>query len=227
MTMQVDVIWTIVGFVLTLMVFSYIFGDNFLFRLATYLFIGVSAGFVVLTLMTQVFIPKLFNPLMTGTLDQRIIALVPLILGLLLLTKLTPRLARAGNISMAYLIGVGAAVMIGGLVMGSLLPQVIATVNLFDLKSGAATSGLVLQLVDAIFILVGTITTLMFFYFGARVRPNLPPQRSRLVEVLAQIGQVFIGITLGALFAGVYSAALAALIERVSSIWNFIKPLLG
>jgi hypothetical protein len=227
MTMQVDVIWTIVGFVLTLMVFSYIFGDNFLFRLATYLFIGVSAGFVVLTLMTQVFIPKLFNPLMTGTLDQRIIALVPLILGLLLLTKLTPKLARAGNISMAYLIGVGAAVMIGGLVMGSLLPQVIATVNLFDLKSGAATSGLVLQLVDAIFILVGTITTLMFFYFGARVRPNLPPQRSRLVEVLAQIGQVFIGITLGALFAGVYSAALAALIERVSSIWNFIKPLLG
>jgi hypothetical protein len=67
----------------------------------------------------------------------------------------------------------------------------------------------------------------MFFYFGAKVRPNLPPQRSRLVEVLAQIGQIFIGITLGALFAGVYSAALAALIERVSTIWTFIKPLLG
>jgi hypothetical protein len=227
MTMQVDVIWTIVGFVLTLMVFSYIFGDNFLFRLATYLFIGVSAGFVVLTLVTQVFIPKLFNPLMTGTLDQRIIALVPLILGGLLLTKLSPRLARMGNISMAYLIGVSAAVMIGGLVMGSLLPQVIATVNLFDLKSAAIKSDPVLQLVDAVFILVGTISTLMYFYFGARVRPNLPPQRSRLVAILAQIGQVFIGITLGALFAGVYSAALAALIERVSSIWNFIKPLLG
>jgi hypothetical protein len=227
MTMQVDVIWTIVGFVLTLMVFSYIFGDNFLFRLATYLFIGVSAGFVVLTLVTQVFIPKLFNPLMTGTLDQRIIALVPLILGGLLLTKLSPRLARMGNISMAYLIGVSAAVMIGGLVMGSLLPQVIATVNLFDLKSAAIKSDPVLQLVDAVFILVGTISTLMYFYFGARVRPNLPPQRSRLVAIFAQIGQVFIGITLGALFAGVYSAALAALIERVSSIWNFIKPLLG
>lgn len=225
--MQVDMIWTIVGFILTLMVFSYIFGDNFLFRLATYLFIGVSAGFVALTLVTQVFIPKLFHPLMTGMLDQRIIALVPLVLGLLLLTKLIPRLARVGNISMAYLIGVSAAVMIGGLVMGSLLPQVIATVNLFDLKSGAANTNPVLQLLDATFILVGTITTLMFFYFGARVRPNLPPQRSRLVEVLAQIGQVFIGITLGALFSGVYSAALAALIERVYSIWNFIKPLLG
>jgi Na+/proline symporter len=125
------------------------------------------------------------------------------------------------------LIGVSAAVMIGGLVMGSLLPQVIATVNLFDLKSAAIKSDPVLQLVDAVFILVGTISTLMYFYFGARVRPNLPPQRSRLVAIFAQIGQVFIGITLGALFAGVYSAALAALIERVSSIWNFIKPLLG
>jgi hypothetical protein len=226
MTMQVDAVWAIVGFVLTLMVFSYIFGDNFLFRLATYLFIGVSAGFVVLTLVTQVFIPKLLNPLMTGTLDQRILALVPLVLGLLLLTKLSPRVARLGNISMAYLLGVSAAVMVSGLVMGSLLPQVIATVNLFDLDA-VVNSDQVLQIVDAVFILVGTITTLMFFYFGAKVRPNLPPQRSRLVEILAHIGQVFIGITLGALFAGVYSAALAALIERVSSIWNFIKPLLG
>ena len=225
--MQVDMIWTIVGFILTLMVFSYIFGDNFLFRLATYLFIGVSAGFVALTLVTQVFIPKLLNPLMTGTLDQRIITLVPLILSLLLLTKLTPRLARAGNISMAFLIGVSAAVMVGGLVMGSLLPQVLATVNLFDLKSRTANPDHVLQLVDAAFILVGTVTTLMFFYFGAKVRPNLPPQRGRLVDLLAHIGQIFIGITLGALFAGVYSAALAALIERVSTIWNFIKPLLG
>jgi hypothetical protein len=41
----VDLIWTIVGFILTLMVFSYLFGDNPLFRLVTYLFVGVSAGF--------------------------------------------------------------------------------------------------------------------------------------------------------------------------------------
>ncbi len=228
----VDPIWTAVGFLLTLMVLSYIFGDNFLFRLATYLFVGASAGYVALILVVQVLGPKLFAPLLNGSMEERIIALVPLVLGILLLLKVFPRLARLGNISMAYLVGVSAAVMVGGVVIGSLLPQVVATVNLFDLSVGRNNgTDPALQLVDAVFILVGTITTLMFFYFGAKARPNQPPQRSKWVETMAKIGQVFIGITLGALFAGVYSAALVALIQRVDTLWNFIfetiKPFLG
>jgi hypothetical protein len=138
--MPVDLIWTIVGFLLTLMILSYIFGDNVLFRLATYLFVGVAAGYVALTVAVQVLGPKLFVPLITGTFEQKMLTLVPLILGLLLLLKMFPRLARLGNISMAYLIGVSAAVMVGGVVVGSLIPQVVATVNLFDLRAGAAAS---------------------------------------------------------------------------------------
>jgi hypothetical protein len=226
--MPVDLIWTIVGFLLTLMILSYIFGDNVLFRLATYLFVGVAAGYVALTVAVQVLGPKLFVPLITGTFEQKMLTLVPLILGLLLLLKMFPRLARLGNISMAYLIGVSAAVMVGGVVVGSLIPQVVATVNLFDLRAGAAAGvNPAIQLIDGVFILVGVISTLMYFYFGAKPRPNAPPERSRMVEVLARIGQVFIGITLGALFAGVYSAALTAFIERITSLWNLIKPFLG
>jgi hypothetical protein len=210
------------------MIFSYIFGDNFLFRLATYLFVGVAAGYVVLILAVQVLWPKLFLPLLSGSLQERLLTLVPLILGLLLLAKMSPRLARLGNVSMAYLIGVSAAVMVGGVVVGSLIPQVVATVNLFDMKAGAANGVQpAIQLIDGVFILVGVICTLMFFYFGAKPRPNAPSERSHLVSTLARAGQLFIGITLGALFAGVYSAALTALIERVTSLWNFIKPFLG
>ena len=33
-----DLIWTLAGFLFTLMVFSYVLGDNFLFRLAMYIF---------------------------------------------------------------------------------------------------------------------------------------------------------------------------------------------
>ena len=36
---------------------------------------------------------------------------------------------------MAYLVGVGAAVAIGGAVLGTLLPQISATFDNFDLKS--------------------------------------------------------------------------------------------
>jgi hypothetical protein len=226
---QLDFLWGFVSFVLTVMVLSYIGGDNPLFRLATYLFVGVAAGYVALVTVTQVIYPRLLVPLLFGdSLPERLLALIPLGLGILLLAKLSPRLARFGNVSMAYLVGVGAAVIIGGVVLGSLIPQFTATIAPFSLKADpAAKVSLPLQLIDGIFILVGTVTSLIFFTFGAKVRPNTQPVRPPLVETLAKAGQVFIGITLGAIFAGVYSAALAALIERVSSLWNFIGPLIG
>ncbi|HEX7395745.1 MAG TPA: hypothetical protein VF313_12535, partial [Anaerolineaceae bacterium] len=116
---QADLIWGLVGFFVTLMVFSYILGDNPFFRLVTYLFIGVAAGYVFLTLLEQVMWPKLVLPLFNGSL----ISVIPLILGLFLLTKLFPRFNRLGDIPMAYLVGAGASITMGGLMVGSLIPQ--------------------------------------------------------------------------------------------------------
>jgi hypothetical protein len=44
---------------------------------------------------------------------------------------------------------------------------------------------------------------------------------------MAKIGQVFIAITLGALFAGVYATAITALIERLDFIMQFLQSLSG
>jgi hypothetical protein len=223
--MTTEVIWAIIGFLLTVMVISYLAGDNPFFRLATYLFIGVTAGFITLSVLTQVLWPRLVLPLMSGNIQEIGLTLVPLVLSLLMLLKISPRLARLGNIPLAYLVGIGAAVTISGAIFGTLFPQVIGTINLFDLQAGVsqnrAPEG---QFLIGLFILAGTVTTLMYFYFGARSAvPNQPPRRSGFIETLAQGGQVFIGITLGALFAGVYSAALSALIERAASILNLIS----
>lgn len=45
---SVDLIWTLIGFFLTLLVFSYIFGDNPVFRLVSYIFVGIIAGYGVI-----------------------------------------------------------------------------------------------------------------------------------------------------------------------------------
>ena len=37
-----------VGFILTLMVYSYLIRDNFLYRIAVYVFVGIAAGFVTI-----------------------------------------------------------------------------------------------------------------------------------------------------------------------------------
>jgi len=209
--MESQDIITLVSFVLTLMVFSYIFGDNFLFRLASYLFVGVSGGYVGALVIDQVIFPRLIYPLLEGTLAEKVLAGIPLIFGTLLLTKLSPRLARLGNIPMAYLVGIGAAITVGGAVFGTLLGQIRGAAEPFNLTDPANSFG---GMLEGLVILVGAVGTLMYFQFGANTRPDQPPRRAPVVEGLALIGQVFIGITLGALFAGVYAAAITALVER-------------
>lgn len=210
-----EILWTAVSFLLTLLILSFILGDNPLFRIAAYLFVGLSAGYAVVLLIYHVFWPQLVMPILEGNW----LTAVPLGLGLLLIFRLIPSLSRVGNFSMAYLVGAAAAVAIGGAVLGTLLGQARGAINAFSpqaLSTAGSVSGL--KLADALIMLVGTLTTLAYFQFSARTRPNQAAQRSPVVEAAARVGQVFISITLGALFAGVLSAALMALIERLSFI---------
>ncbi len=45
--------------------------------------------------------------------------------------------------------------------------------------------------------------------------------------MIAWVGRIFIAITFGVLFAGVYMSALTAMIERLSTIINFVRGLIG
>ncbi len=220
-----DLIGTLVGFALTLMVFSYAIGDNALFRITIHVFIGVAAGYAAVVAWYSVVQPLLIVPLVSGTQSERLYALFPLLLSALLLFKASPRLSRIGNPALAYMVGVGVAAIIGGAVIGTIFPQALASMDLLDLDAAGSDRPLPLQFLQGLFILVGTLTTLAYFHFGARQKPDGQPRRPEWIEFLAKIGQIFIAITLGVVFAGVVTASLAALIERIFFIVNFVLPL--
>ena len=222
-TLPHDLITGIFSFLLTLMILSYLIGDNPAFRVAVYIFVGVSAGYVGAVAWWQVLYPKVFVPLLSGSFLERLLALVPLVLGVLLLMKLSPRTAWLGTPSVAFLVGVGAAVAVGGAVMGTLIPQTQASFTVFNPAN--AEESLLARLFFGAIMLVGTITTLVYFHFGAKATAG-GPQRNKLVVWLGWIGQVFIAITLGVLFAGVFAAAMTALIERLNFIWYFLSSVL-
>jgi len=202
---------TIIGFVLTLMVFSYIIGDNFLFRLATHIFVGVAAGYAAVLVIYNIIFPMLAQP---G--DELVRLGPPLILGVWLLTKTSPRLSRLGNPVLAYLVGVGAAAAISGALLGTIFPLVdqstreLSGTNVLDV------------IVNGSIILVGTLTTLVYFHYGASPTPSGVTKRKTPIEIGAWIGQFFIAITLGAIFAGVYLAVLTVFIGRIRFVWDFI-----
>ena len=126
-----DTAGTVIAIILTLFVFSYLLGDNVLYRLAEHLFVGTAVGYAAVVAFHSVIAPKLISPL-TGALTDgdwnRVLLLaISLAFGLFLLTKPSKRLSWLGNFSVALLLGVGAALAIGGALLGTLIPQVDAT----------------------------------------------------------------------------------------------------
>src|SRR5512141_2709771 len=117
-------IWA--GAILTLLVFSYLLGDTPLFRLAQAIFVGVAIGYGLNVAVQLILIPQLVDKLVTP--NPSWIYFVPLTLGVLLLLKVRTAWSSFGNISVAYLFGVGAALAIGGALTGALVPAVQATI---------------------------------------------------------------------------------------------------
>jgi hypothetical protein len=221
-TISWDLVTGLISFLLTLMVLSYLIGDNPAFRVAIYLFIGVSAGYAAAIAWNQVLKPRLFIPLLQGGWTN-LLLLVPFILGLLMFTKLSPRIARLGSLPLAIIVGVGAAVIVGGAVLGTLFPQTMAVVNQFDLPPLREGFPRWLgKLGEAALMLLGTVSTLVYFHFSAKATPG-GPRRGKVIDVIAWVGQVFVAITFGVLFAGAFAAAMTALIERMSSLINFVS----
>ena len=84
--MELDVIQVWVAFVLTLMGFSFVLGDNPLYRLAEHLFVGTAAGYAVVVAYHSILRPRLFLPLADDYVANWHL-FIPLLLGLLLLGK--------------------------------------------------------------------------------------------------------------------------------------------
>jgi hypothetical protein len=222
---DIDLALSFLGFVLTLMIFSYIAGDNVFFRLALYLLVGVSAGYTAAVLILKVIIPYLITPLAQVGSPQFFLALFPLAGCILITFMYFPHTANAGRLPLAILVGILAGVSIIGIARGTLAPQLINLINYFSphlLQTGSTIHWM--RIIQAFTMLLGVIAVL--FYFHHRVsETSTPPTRSSLVEGLGSVGQIFIGITFGAIFVGVYATALLALIGRLLWIKEFLQAL--
>ncbi len=182
----------------------------------------MTAGYTAVLLLDQVLLPRLLVPLLQGSMYDRFLVLFPLLLSLLILGKLSRRSSNIGNISMAFIVGAGAAVAIGGALVGTIFTQIKAAAAPLNINQVAAAGGTLGTVLEGAFVLIGTIATLTYFHFGARIKPGQTAGRAIWIDRTAKVGEIFIGITLGALLAGVFSSSLVALVERVSTLVHVI-----
>ncbi len=205
----------LLGLMFTLLILSYVVGDNPGFRLAVHAFIGISAGYVTAIVLLQVIANKIIVPLFLGQMPEQILAGIALVLGLFLLAKIFSRTEWIARPIVAFLVGTGAAAAVAGAMLGTMYPQTIASIDVFGQG-----------LLQGAIILFGTIATLAYFQFTLLGKSSPGGKRGLVMSIIAFLGQIFIAITLGALFAGAFSAALTALIDRIHSIVLFIDQFL-
>jgi len=172
-----DPIGAIIGFLLTLMVLSFIIGDNILFRLAISIFIGAASGYAAVLILYNVVWYQVLVPVLQifsiGKMDHAAtyaIRIIPaVILGIWMITKVSPRTARWGTPVLAFLTGIGAATVIAGAVRGTIFPQIGASVNALNLQTAPpAINSLVGWFINGLVVLLGTATTLIYFRFGVK-----------------------------------------------------------
>jgi hypothetical protein len=224
-----DLMWSVVGFLLTVMILSYLIGDNVFFRFAAHLFVGITAGYLVLVIVNQVLWPYLLQPLVSWTWIEKIWLIVPIVLILLLVLGQIPRFAGIGSIPLAYLAGLSAAIAIGGALFGTLIPQSRTIIEAFNPANWYEEPQLAsFRIIEAVIMLLGTLGTLAYFHFGRKRNSENEVEKSErplIFEAWSKVGQVFIGIALGAVFAGLFSSALMALIDRIIAISETISLL--
>jgi hypothetical protein len=221
----IDFLTGLLSFLFTLLILSYVVSDNPAFRVALHAFVGVSSGYILYVVWSQVIVNKLVLPLVIGSWFDRLFLAIPLFLAVLLLGKLWSGTEWLGRPVVAFLVGIGTAAAIGGAVMGTIFPQVAAAADPFDINSSATTGGLTANLMIGAFALIGTIVTLAYFQFTIRGGEGSTGKRGWFANFFALPGKAFISAALGAIFAGVLAAALAACVDRVQSILDFIMSI--
>ena len=218
---------TLVSFILTLMVFTYLLGDlpliGNLYRIAVYIFVGMTAAFTLIVSYEGVILPYLQDIqdqstswTMLGNHADIYVFCTALLFGLLLLLKPVKPLTWLTNSIFAVIIVVGASVGVVGALTGTLFPLLHATVALPENLTADFSA-----LVDTLLIFVGTMTGLYYFHYQARERADGGVELSRVGRGFRHIGKVCLVTALGAIYASTLLSSLTVLTERIGFLFQF------
>lgn len=228
----------VAGFVLSLMIFSFVLRDNWLVRLAQYLLIGLSLGYAAVIAWHGVLWPRLFRPLLAEPqLQVSSLALpdstalwlywLPLLLGVILwvagVDTLRNGAGRFGRLRkgirllailpLGLIVGVGVGVTVAGAIQGTLWPQFLRAAAL-GLPLEEPLGGLLLGMLT-IMITTGALVHLYWGVDDADGGAETGPHRT-VIAAWSWIGQRSLWLAAGFIFAQLFTSRVTLLIARLN-----------
>jgi hypothetical protein len=197
-------VWIAAG--LTLFIFSFMYRDNPLYKFAEHLFVGVSAGYIVVQQFWSVLYPNLYVKVLEGQPAY----LIPALLCILLFTRFSAGASWLSRYALAVVIGVYAGAKTTGAAQAEVVAQVQATmVPLWvDGQPGLSLNHIVL--------VVGVVATLVFFFFSK--------EHKGFVGSTAKLGIWYLMVSFGAAYGFTVMSRVSLLIGRFQFL---LDPWLG
>ncbi len=209
------------GFLLSLSVFSLILGDNWLFRLSASVFAGVLSAYVCILIVKKVFLPRILDPLLDPAAgwESKAVLLAVLAGAFFLFIKIFLKAPAGGNLTLSILLCIMAAVTIAGIADGTILGLYRSLIENF--QASANSSGGTLHWFETGIILIGTITSLIHMqHYQIKKQDQPETGKKGFSGLLSAIGEIFIGVALGSIFAGSFIASAVILVEQLSRLLN-------
>ena len=212
MTFNAEIIGIWFSVLLTLSIFSYLYGDNPFYKAAEHIFVGVSAGYVFTITFWDTIWPNLFGRLfptyVQAGFDFDLSYIFPLILGVFMLFRLSKKYDWLSRISIAYIVGMMAGLKFYVFLNSNLLTQIKSSTVDF--------SGTYFSILNEFLILIGVISGLMYFYFSK--------EHTGIIGKVSRIGVYFLMIKFGASFGFAVMGRISLLIGRFEELIEFSKP---
>lgn len=214
----------------TLAIFSFLWADNVLYKLAEATVVGVSAAYWMVIGFWDTLVPKLFAALVPAVVQAHVqpsLKLVDdvqwwsmalaLVLGGMMLWRLAPRGGWIGAWPLAFIVGVTAGLKIVSHVESDLMAQGLATmesvVAVVPGADGATDMGAsVWGTLANLLVVVGVLSALTYFLFSV--------EHKGLVGGTARVGVWYLMITFGAAFGFTVMGRIALLAARFEFLFD-------
>jgi hypothetical protein len=206
----------------TLFIFSFLYKDNPLYKIAEASVVGVSAAYWMVIGFWDVIVPNLFGRVAPGLVRQWAIPgledppnywyLVPLIFGIMLLWRLAPRGAWIGRWPLAFVIGTTAGIRLIGFIQADFLSQIRNTV--IPIVAVEASTGTFDFWASAknLTIVIGVLAGLVYFFFSI--------EHKGVVGKTARLGIWFLMVTFGAAFGYTVMGRIALFAIRLEFLFD-------
>ena len=194
--------WVWVAAVLTLAIYSFLYKDNPFYKVAEYIFVGISAGYWAVFLWWNYAYPNLFVPLGEGNYWN----IIPILLGFMMFTQLSKRTSWLVRFPLTFVLGVSLGLQIIAAVEGDMVPQLRGTFSpfapgaLFNKYDFWTSVGFIVRL-------VGVLSTLIYFFFSK--------EHKGILGVGSRIGVYFLMVAFGASFGYTIMARISLLFGRL------------